>query len=266
MGGPVEILSIRWTAVLVEEFKESVRFFQEVMGFPLDLYDEAKQFAFFWWEEELQAFEVFGLDAEAPDEMNCAVAGFQVANLHSARSELEGQSIEFLGETTITPNGSGWAYFIGPDGFVYKLVQASQEYAHIQRGDLNKQAAATDSGTSPAISGIAFFGIPTIDFEQTTKFFEEILKLARIPASSNEHAVFPLPGGESLEIFGPENDYDFYLPCPLVGFRVNDIRSARQTLQARGVTFINEIYEHPNGGAWCDFRDSEGTIFSLAQS
>ena len=117
-GGTVEILSIRWTAVLVEEFEESVRFFQEVMGIPLDLYDEARQFAFFWWEEELQAFEVFGLDAEVPDEMNCAVAGFQVANLHSARAELEGFGIEFLGETTITPNGSGWAYFLGPDDFV----------------------------------------------------------------------------------------------------------------------------------------------------
>ncbi len=261
----MEILSIRWTAVLVEEFEKSVRFFQEVMGFPLDLYDEARQFAFFWWEEEQQAFEVYGLDAEVPDEMNCAVAGFQVANLHSARAELEGLGIEFLGETTITPNGSGWAYFIGPDDFVYQVVQASLEYAHIRRGDLQKQAT-TGSGSAPAISGIAFIGVPATDFEETTKFFEEILRITRIPNSSCEHAVFRLPGGELLEIFGPDNEYDFYHPCPLVGFRVNDIRSVRETLQARGVTFVNEIDEHPNGGAWCDFRDNERTVYSLAQS
>jgi len=262
----MEILSIRWTAALVEEFEESVRFFQEVMGFPLDLYDEARQFAFFWWEEELQAFEVFGLDAEAPDEMNCAVAGFQVANLHSARAELEGLGIEFLGETVITPNGSGWAYFLGPDGLVYQVVQASREYAHIHRGELGMQAAATDSNSEPAISGISFFGVPAIDFDETMNFFEEILGLAQAPANSRDHAIFQLPGGESLEIFGPDNDYDFYYPCPLVGFRVNDIRSAQQTLQSRGVTFVNEICEHPHRGVWCDFRDPEGTIYSLAQS
>ena len=131
---------------------------------------------------------------------------------------------------------------------------------------MNKQAAAAGSDSATAINGSSFVRVPAIDFVEATNFFEEILGLARIPVSSNEHAVFQLPGGERFEIFGPNNDYDFYYPCPLVGFRVNDIRSVRQTLQDKGVTFVNEIYEHPNGGVWCDFRDPEGTLYSLAQS
>jgi predicted enzyme related to lactoylglutathione lyase len=112
------------------------------------------------------------------------------------------------------------------------------------------------------VNGLVWLGITTSGFEETVRFFNKVLNV-NIGKEVNEFALFRLPNGDKVEIFGPhDEDHSFFTSGPVVGFSVDDIRQARAEMEAAGVEFIGPIHasEHDS---WTHFRGPDGNIFEL---
>ncbi len=112
------------------------------------------------------------------------------------------------------------------------------------------------------VKGLVWLGLRTSKFEETVKFFNEILNLS-IGKEVNGFALLRLPNGDKVEVFGGQDEeHSFFTSAPVVGFLVDDIRQAREEMEAAGVEFIGPIHtsEHDS---WSHFRGPEGNIFEL---
>jgi hypothetical protein len=58
-------------------------------------------------------------------------------------------------------------------------------------------------------------------------------------------AVFDLPNGDQLEIFGPAESTNTFITHPVARFLVDDIVAARSEMEAKGIEFIVLIEERP---------------------
>ncbi len=69
-----------------------------------------------------------------------------------------------------------------------------------------------------------------------------------------------------LELLERSAEPQYDRPRYQVGYAVEDIRSAREELVARGATPISEIEGEPeSNGYWAYFRDPEGNVFEISQ-
>ena len=72
-----------------------------------------------------QLFEVFGPESPYYRLHACPVLAFQVEDVRAARKELEARGVEFV--TEVDGDASeAWAYFRGPDGYLYELWQTQR--------------------------------------------------------------------------------------------------------------------------------------------
>ena len=117
----MEVTGITWAGTRTDRFEETVRFFADVMG--LDMVDRQDMFASLRTTEG-DKVEVFGAGELDHDFMTTGpVVGFGVADVESARAELEGAGVEFIGPTH-SEDGYRWAHFRGPDGHVYEVTSS----------------------------------------------------------------------------------------------------------------------------------------------
>jgi catechol 2,3-dioxygenase-like lactoylglutathione lyase family enzyme len=84
-----------WVGIRTPDFQESVRFFRDVLGMPLNELDEEKEFAWFRLDTG-QSFELFGRDDPKRQFMTAPVLGFKVEDAHEARKRMEGTGVEFI--------------------------------------------------------------------------------------------------------------------------------------------------------------------------
>ncbi len=114
------------------------------------------------------------------------------------------------------------------------------------------------------IAGFKFAAVRSKDFAGAVGFFAEVLGLLlERRDDEREFAEFRLPSGQGLGVFGPKSaEYSFH-SCPVIGFDVEDVRSARHKLEAKGVKFVSEIFEAANGEAWAYFRGPDDFIFEV---
>jgi catechol 2,3-dioxygenase-like lactoylglutathione lyase family enzyme len=117
----MEITGITWAGTRTTRFDETVQFFRDVMG--VDLVDQQEDFASFRTGDG-DKIEVFGPAERDHDFMTTGpVVGFGVADVDSARTELEKAGVDFIGPT----HGEGdyrWAHFRGPDDNIYEITSS----------------------------------------------------------------------------------------------------------------------------------------------
>jgi catechol 2,3-dioxygenase-like lactoylglutathione lyase family enzyme len=118
----MRVLGYTWAGVRTANLKSAARFFADVLGFSLIHKGEGLvQFEM----PSGQLFEVFDSESRYYQLHACPVLAFQVEDVRAARKELESQGVEFV--TDVDGNESeAWAYFRGPDGYLYELWQTSR--------------------------------------------------------------------------------------------------------------------------------------------
>jgi catechol 2,3-dioxygenase-like lactoylglutathione lyase family enzyme len=98
-------------------------------------------------------------------------------------------------------------------------------------------------------------GVPTRHFAETVVFFRDVLGL-EAEREDADFAVLRLPSGEAVEVFGPElADAEQFATAPVVDFEVEDVREAREEMEAKGVEFLGPVHDGDPGTAG---RTSEG--------
>lgn len=113
------------------------------------------------------------------------------------------------------------------------------------------------------ISGITWLGIRTEKFEEMKHFFGKLLNL---PQAHDEpgFAVYDFLNGDRVELFAPNYpDHEQFTTGPVIGFQVEDIQSARATLEKKGIKFIGPIFGNPQRSQWSHFQGPDGNIYEL---
>ena len=72
-----------------------------------------------------QLFEVFGPGNPYQKLMNGPAIAFDVDDIDRAHAELEAKGVKFVSEIERGSHGDAWAFFEGPDGYLYQLFQRS---------------------------------------------------------------------------------------------------------------------------------------------
>jgi catechol 2,3-dioxygenase-like lactoylglutathione lyase family enzyme len=117
----VNVTGITWAGTRTNRFQETVHFFSSVMG--MELVDQQQGFASLRASDG-DKIEVFGPEDRDHDFMTAGpVVGFGVADVDSARAELESSGVEFIGRTH-SEGDYRWAHFRGPDGHIYEITSS----------------------------------------------------------------------------------------------------------------------------------------------
>ena len=115
------------------------------------------------------------------------------------------------------------------------------------------------------VKGLVWMGVPTDDFEGTVAFFRDVMDLEE-EMREEDFAVLRLPGGETVEVFGPSlRGQEQFATGPVVGFLVDDGSAAREEMEARGVEFIGPVHAGDAGRAWSHFRGPDGKVYEITQ-
>jgi hypothetical protein len=114
------------------------------------------------------------------------------------------------------------------------------------------------------IKGIVWLGARTDRFDEMTDFCRDLLGLSQTLLEPG-FAVFDMPNGDRLEIFGPQGSYNTFFTHPVAGFLVDDIEAARAELEAKGIEFLGPIQGDKNY-KWTHFRAPDGFVYELTYS
>ncbi len=118
----MRVLGYTWAGVRTADLKSATRFFADVLG--LSLIHEGRGMVQFEMPSG-QLFEVFGSENRYYHLHACPVLAFQVEDVRAARKEMESGGVEFV--TDVDGDASeAWAYFRGPDGYLYELWQTAR--------------------------------------------------------------------------------------------------------------------------------------------
>ena len=115
------------------------------------------------------------------------------------------------------------------------------------------------------IKGIIWLGTRTDHFAQMTDFCRDLLGLNQTLLEPG-FAVFDLPNGDRLEIFGPQESANQFMTHPVAGFLVDDIVAARTEMEAKGIEFIGPIEGETDDYKWTHFRAPDGFVYELTYS
>ena len=113
------------------------------------------------------------------------------------------------------------------------------------------------------VKGIVWLGTRTRRFGEMREFFGRI---AGDPHIDDEgFAVWDLPNGDRLEVFGPGGGDPPFEDAPVAGFLVDDVAAARAELeQVEGVEFIGPIHDDGGfGNQWSHFRAPDGHVYEV---
>ena len=138
----MRVLGVVWVGVRTESFAETVAFFRDVLGVPLEELEPD-----FGWSRmpDSSQFEVFGPSDKGHQHFSTGpVPEFLVDDLAAALAELQASGIEILGDPEVHGT-EGWLHFRAPDGNVYGLTSAPT-YAR-PRIDDRSPPASPDSPT-----------------------------------------------------------------------------------------------------------------------
>ena len=114
--------------------------------------------------------------------------------------------------------------------------------------------------------GLVWLGTRTRKFDDTVRFVGDTLGL-RMEHEEPDFAVFRLPNGDKVEVFGPgDRDHEHFITGPVVGFLVDDVREARKDLEGAGITFIGPVHEADDGGSWSHFTGPDSNVYELTAS
>jgi catechol 2,3-dioxygenase-like lactoylglutathione lyase family enzyme len=116
------------------------------------------------------------------------------------------------------------------------------------------------------VKGLVWVGSRTERYEEMVRFYRDALRLP-LEHEEGEFAGFRLPDGSKAEVFGPsDTEHTHFNKGPVPGFLVDDVKSTRRVLEAKGVEFIGPVHEwEPTGEAWSHFRAPDGNVYEIVQ-
>ncbi|MBA2272430.1 MAG: VOC family protein [Actinobacteria bacterium] len=116
------------------------------------------------------------------------------------------------------------------------------------------------------IKGLAWLGTRTDRYEALMTFYRDTMGL-ELEHQESDFAVFGLPDGSKVEVFGPSDESHAHFDSgPVGGFLVGDIDAARAALDQGGAEFFGPVQRwEPTGDAWAHFRAPDGNVYELTQ-
>ena len=112
------------------------------------------------------------------------------------------------------------------------------------------------------VEGLGWLGIRTERFEETARFFQEVMGLEET-RRERDVVGFAFPDGAEMEVWRPEAEFhSFFGAGPVVGLRVDDVETARAEMEAAGVEFLGPV-QHSEGAAWSHFRGPDGNVYEI---
>jgi catechol 2,3-dioxygenase-like lactoylglutathione lyase family enzyme len=116
------------------------------------------------------------------------------------------------------------------------------------------------------VKGLVWVGTRTESYKEMVTFYRDVLRLS-LDHEDGEFAVFRLPDGSKAEVFGPsDTEHTHFSTGSVVGFLVENVETARKSLEAEGIEFIGTTYEwEPTGEAWSHFRAPDGNVYEITQ-
>lgn len=94
--------------------------------------------------------------------------------------------------------------------------------------------------TKPLITGVDFVCIPTTDHDRAVDFYENVLGLERRQRWGDRHATEFQAGNLTVVVFDPTSfgQGPAHPNSAPIALHVDDVKAARETLEAKGVTFV----------------------------
>ena len=113
------------------------------------------------------------------------------------------------------------------------------------------------------VLSLVWVGTRTTEYPATLAFFRDVLGLG-VSSSETDFAVLDVPGGATVEVFGPASEYNRHLTHPVAGFLVDDLDNAVDELRAAGVEIVLPVQR---GGtrSWMHFRAPDGFVYELVE-
>jgi len=112
------------------------------------------------------------------------------------------------------------------------------------------------------VTGLGWLGVRTERFEETVRFFRDVMGLEPIRRECDV-AGFAFPDGTEMEVWRPEDKFhSFFGTGPVVGFRVDDAEEARASMEAAGVEFLTPV-QRSEGATWSHFRAPDGNVYEI---
>ena len=113
------------------------------------------------------------------------------------------------------------------------------------------------------ITAISWVGTRTAEYDGMVSCLQNVFGL-KSSADEEGFAVFELPNGDKIEVFGEEDeDHPFFTTGPVVGFRVADVSAAQAKMEAAGIEFLGRPASSSNGFAWSHFRAPDGNVYEI---
>jgi len=114
------------------------------------------------------------------------------------------------------------------------------------------------------VRGLGWLGTRTERWAELVAFYKDVLGL-RAVVDGTEFAVFELPDGSQVEVFGPSMEKCAHFATgPVTGFLVDDLPKARAEMEASGVEFLGET-ESVGETSWAHFRGPDGNVYEITQ-
>ena len=112
------------------------------------------------------------------------------------------------------------------------------------------------------VGGLGWLGIRTSRFEETARFFRDVMGLEMV-RRERDVVGFRFPDGAEMEVWRPEDEFhSFFGSGPVVGLRVGDVQEARAEMEAAGVEFLGPV-QRSEGVAWSHFRGPDGNVYEI---
>jgi catechol 2,3-dioxygenase-like lactoylglutathione lyase family enzyme len=112
------------------------------------------------------------------------------------------------------------------------------------------------------LKGIVWLGTRTDRFEETVAFFRDTMGLTTFHETDTV-VVLRMPGGEWVEVFGPQDtEHTQFDTGPVGEFLVDDVAAARAELEGKGISFIADTHSWGDY-TWAHFKGPDGNIYGI---
>jgi catechol 2,3-dioxygenase-like lactoylglutathione lyase family enzyme len=115
------------------------------------------------------------------------------------------------------------------------------------------------------VKGLAWMGVRTDKFQQTVRFFREVMSLKTVYEEDGSTVHFSLPDGGTVEVFSNRSKYNAHFgSSPVVGFLIDDMETARKEIEQSGLELVGGIHKGEHGYSWQHFRGPDGNLYELS--
>ncbi len=114
------------------------------------------------------------------------------------------------------------------------------------------------------VKGLRWLGTRTERYDELVAFYRRAFGVEP-DLEEGDFAVFRLPDGATVEVFGPsDTEHHHFDTGPVAGFTVDDIAAGRVELEAAGARFLGPT-GRTDGWAWAHFLAPDGNVYELSQ-